>query len=152
MTRWQALEYVSFAPRLQVDALEGILCDYQDDDSISIAELHREYFALDESEAVVLNKDQRIVIVGQRVSAEIRQTASYLCSKGIAATCVEFTFFEADGGERLLSLDVVVGTEFAGQVAHPDRRMVNEQEFQESCDEYGRGFFSTLLDNARRKS
>jgi hypothetical protein len=38
-----------------------------------LADHHREYF--DQAEAVAFNKDQRIVIVGQQVTPEIRQTA-----------------------------------------------------------------------------
>ena len=59
---------------------------------------HREYFGGEEYEAVAFNKDQHIVVVGQRVTPEIRQTASFLGSKGIHVTCVEFTFFQAEGG------------------------------------------------------
>ena len=63
----QLLEYASFAERLDVDALESILRVYQKDESLSLAEYHREYFKLDEVEAVAFNKDQRLVIIGQRV-------------------------------------------------------------------------------------
>ena len=75
---------------------------------------HREYFGGEEYEAVAFNKDQHIVVVGQRVTPEIRQTASFLGSKGIHVTCVEFTFFQAEGGGgRLLSHEIVVGRERA---------------------------------------
>ena len=59
----QALEYTTFAARLDVDALEGILRGHEHDESLSLADLHRKYFGVDESEAVAFNKDQRIVIV-----------------------------------------------------------------------------------------
>ena len=41
---------------------------------------------------MAFNKDQRIVIIGQRISPEIRQSASFLGSKGISVICIEFTF------------------------------------------------------------
>ncbi len=53
------------------------------------------------------------MIVGRRVTPEIKQTASFLGSKGIDVTCVEFTFFKAAGGGRLLSQEIVVGGEHA---------------------------------------
>ena len=107
----QALEYAAFAARLAVDELEGILREYHDDESLGLADHHREYF--NQAEAVAFNKDQRIVIIGQQVTPEIRQTALFLGSKGIQVTCVEFTFFrDADGG-RLLSQEIVVGREHA---------------------------------------
>ena len=88
----QALEYAAFAARLDVDTLEGIRGEYHPDEPLGLAERHREYFGVDQSEAVVFNKDQSIVIIGQQVTSEIRQTAWFLGSKGIQVTCVEFTF------------------------------------------------------------
>ena len=146
----QALEYAAFAARLDVDALEGILRVYQHEESLSLAEHHREYFGLDESVAIAFNKDQRIVIIGQRVTPEIRQTASFLGSKGIHVTCVEFTFFQASGGGRLLSQEIVVGK--PRRVTPDPLPVVSEGEFLNSCDEYGKAVFSRILDLAQRKS
>lgn len=150
----QALEYAAFAARLDVDALEGIVHSYHDDDSASLAEHHRQHFGLDESEAVAFNKDQRIVIIGQRVTPEIRQTASFLGAKGIHVTCVEFTFFQATGGRRLLSQEIVVGREPAKPLGVTSARLpvVAEDDFLASCDDYGRAVFPQILDLARRKS
>ena len=150
----QALEYAAFAARLDVDALEGILRAYHDDDSASLADHHRQCFGIDESEAVAFNKDQRIAIIGQRVAPEIRQTASFLGAKGIHVTCVEFTFFQATGGRRLLSQEIVVGREHAkplGVTSEP-LPVVSEDDFLDSCDDYGKAVFSRILDLARRKS
>ena len=151
----QALEYAAFAARLDVDALEGILRVYQGDESASLADHHRQCFGIGESEAVAFNKDQRIVIIGQRVTPEIRQTASFLGSKGIHVTCVEFTFFQAAaGGGRLLSQEIVVGREHAKPRRVTSERLpiVSEGEFLKSCDESGRAAFSRILDLAQRKS
>ena len=147
----QALEY---AARLDVDALEGILRVYEHDESLSLADRHREHFGVEEYEAVAFNKDQHIVVVGQRVTPEIRRTASFLGSKGIQVTCVEFTFFQAEGGGRLLSHEIVVGREHAKphRVTSGARRVVSEEEFLKSCDENGEIVFSRILDLARRKS
>ena len=54
----QALEYAAFAARLDVDALEGILRVHERDESLSLADYHRECFGVDQSEAVAFNKDQ----------------------------------------------------------------------------------------------
>ena len=105
----QALEYASFAARLDTVQLEGILRSYLSDESLNLSEHHRAYFELGPDEAVAFNKDQRVVIVGQRVTPEIKQTASFLRFKGIRVTCVEFTFFQANAGTRLLSQEIVVG-------------------------------------------
>ncbi len=150
----QALEYAAFAARLDVDALEGILRVYEQDESLSLADRHREHFGVEEDEAVAFNKDQHIVVVGQRVTPEIRRTASFLGSKGIHVTCVEFTFFQAAGGGRLLSHEIVVGREHAKprRVTSEPRTVVSEDEFLKSCDQNGEIVFSRILDLARDKS
>ena len=103
----QALEYAAFAAKLDAAALEGILGEYRPDEPQGLAEQHREYF--DQTEAVAFNKDQRIVIIGQQVTPEIRQTALFLGAKGVQVTCAEFSFFQAADGGRLLSQEIVVG-------------------------------------------
>ena len=150
----QALEYAAFAARLDVEALEDILRVYRNDESVSLADHHRQYFGIDESVAVAFNKDQRIVIIGQQVTPEIRQTALFLGAKGFHVTCVEFTFFQAVGGGRLLSHEVVVGGEHAKprRVVSEPRPLVSEAEFLNSCDEYGKVVFSRILALARRES
>lgn len=150
----QALEYAAFAERLDADALEDIFRRYHSDESFSLADHHRECFALDEAEAVVFNKDQRIVIVGQQVTPEIRRSAAFLGSKGVRITCVEFTFFQTGDGNRLLSQEIVVGkeSEKPGRVASGSLPVITEYEFLASCDEQGASFFSRLLDLAREES
>mgnify|MGYP001163234682 FL=1 len=150
----QALEYVSFAERLDTGQLEAILRSYLNDESLNLAEHHREYFALGSDEAVAFNKDQRIVIVGQRVTPEIRQTASFLRSKGFRVTCVEFTFFQADGGTRLLSQEIVVGKESGkpGQMASGSLPIVTANEFLNSLDDNGKAVFSRILQFAKERS
>ena len=150
----QALEYVSFAERLDTGQLEGILRAYLNDESLNLAEHHREYFQLGSDEAVAFNKDQRIVVVGQRITPEIRQTASFLRSKGLRATCVEFTFFQANGGTRLLSQEIVVGKESPkpSHVASGSLPVVTRDDFMSSLDKNGKAIFSRLLQLAADKS
>lgn len=149
----QTLEYASFAERLDSAQLEGVLRSYLNDESLSLAEHHREYFELGSDEAIAFNKDQRIVIVGQRVTPEIRQTATFLRSKGIRVTCVEFAFFQATGGTRLLSQEIVVGTESEKpkQVASGSLPVVTEDAFLASADANGRAVFIRILELAKAK-
>lgn len=150
----QALEYASFAARLDTEQLEGILRLYQNNDSVSLAEYHRVYFELGPDEAVAFNKNQRIVIVGQTITPEIRQTASFLRSKGIRVTCVEFSFFQANGGTRLLSQEIVVGQEAdkPSTVTSGSLPTVTESGFMASLDDNGREVFSQILSLAKDTS
>jgi endonuclease NucS-like protein len=150
----QSLEYVSFAERLDTAQLERILRSYLNDESLSLAEHHREYFELTPDEAIAFNKDQRIVVVGQRVTPEIRQTATFLRSRDIRVTCVEFTFFQADGGTRLLSQEIVVGTEpqKPKHVASGSLPVVTEEAFLASIDGNGKAVFARILELAKAKA
>ncbi len=150
----QALEYASFIQQLDTDQLETILQSYLNDESLSLAEHHREYFELASDEAVAFNKDQRIVVVGQKVTNEIRQTASFLRSKGVRVTCVEFSFFLASGGTRLLSQDIVVGRELTrpDRVAAGSLPVISQSDFMRSLDGNGRPVFQRLLELAGQRS
>ena len=149
----QALEYASFVEHLGAGQLEGVLRSYINDELASLAEYHREHFQLGDA-AVAFNKDQRIVVIGQRITPEIRQTASFLCSKGIRVTCVEFTFFRSQEGSRLMSQEIVVGEESQRpvQVSSESRPSVTEEQFLESCDENGRAVFSRILEWAKERT
>ena len=148
----QALEYAAYAERLDADALERILRTYEDSWP-GLADRHRKYFDLDEAEAVAFNKDQRLVIVGQTVTPQIRQTATFLQSKGVDVTCVEFTFFQADGGRRLMSQEIVGAGRTPSRAGLPATRIrMTETQFLESCDEYGKEVFSRILSWARSNS
>jgi len=150
----QALEYASFAEQLDIKQFSTILRQYLNDDSLSLAEHHREYFQLTPDEAVAFNKEQRIVIVGQKITNEIRQTASFLRSKGVRVTCVEFSFFLSNEDTRLLSQDIVVGRELTkpNRIVSGSLPIISQQDFMDSLDENGREVFERLLDFAQQKS
>jgi len=143
----QALEYASFVQRLGYEQLEDIFRTYIDDGSTNLAQYHRDYFELAADEAAVFNKDQRIVIVGQKITPGIRQTATFLRQKGVLVTCVEFTLFEREDGVRLLSSDIVVGKEPTklSHISSSSLPQTSEKQFMESLDEYGKPVFEKLL-------
>ena len=150
----QALEYASFIERLDTTQMETILRSYLNDDSLNLAEYHRKYFELGPDDAVAFNKEQRLVIVGQHITPEIRQTASYLCYKGIRVTCVEFTFFQTDGGTRLLSQEIVIGkeSEKPARVTSGSLKIVTKEEFLASLNDNGKAVFSRILDLEKARS
>jgi hypothetical protein len=92
-----------------------------------------------------------MVIVGQKITNEVRQTAAFLRSNGLRITCVEFSFFQADGGTRLLSQEIVVGQEPAKpmRVSSGSLPLVSEDEFMQALDENGRHIFKQLLQFAK---
>ncbi|HOG47738.1 MAG TPA: endonuclease NucS [Anaerolineae bacterium] len=147
----QVLEYASFGERLGYERLEDILRSYSGNEAANLAQYHRECFALAADEAVVFNNDQRIVIVGQRITPEIRQTSAFLRNKGVRITCIEFTFFRANGGLRLLSTNIVVGSESDAitRVSSASLPQTTEAGFIASLDQNGKQVFGRLLEFAR---
>ncbi|MGH8499449.1 MAG: hypothetical protein ACRERV_11680, partial [Methylococcales bacterium] len=150
----QALEYASFVEELATDQLEEILQRYVSDEALNLASYHRNYFELAPDEAVSFNKEQRIVLVGQRITGEIRQTASFLRRKGMRVTCLEFSYFQATGGKHLLSYDIVVGKEPTKiqQISSGALPIVSQNSFMESLDKNGKEIFGQLLNFAAEKS
>lgn len=150
----QALEYASFVQKLGFEQLDEIFRNYSGDEALNLAQYHREYFSLVSDEAVVINNDQRIVIVGQKITPEIRQTSTFLREKGVRVTCLEFTFFRADGGLRLLSTSIVVGNESANisKVSSGSLPVISESSFFDSLDPNGKFVFEKLLAWAKENS
>jgi hypothetical protein len=139
---------------LDTDQLEEILQRYVNEEALNLASYHRNYFELASDEAVSFNKEQRIVLVGQRITGEIRQTASFLRRKGMRVTCLEFSYFQANGGKHLLSYDIVVGKEpiKIKQITSGALPLVSEGSFMAALDKNGKDIFYQLLKFAAEKS
>ena len=148
----QALEYASFAAGLDTKRLESILRTYrlrtnQKDDSLTLAKCHRSHFKLDRDEAVSFNKDQRVVIIGQRITPGIKQTAAFLNKKGVRVTCAEFALFEESHQKRLVTLQRVVDDEHlrpSPSSAGP-KEEISREDFLATCDDNGKHVFSRIL-------
>ncbi len=148
----QALEYLSSVAGLDAQRLEKIFRCYRKNSSLVLAECHRSHFGLDRS--VHLNKDQRIVIIGQNFTPGSTQTAALLNRKGLHVTCVEFTFYQESNDNRLMTHRVVVGEEDSGKMPVPvgPSKMITKDEFLASCDDNGRHLFSRILTDVEKRS
>jgi hypothetical protein len=149
----QAMEYAAFAESLSSEQLDSIFLTYMEEEGANLALYHKEYFKLTDDEAVVFNQDQRIVIVGQKITAEIQQTSRFMRKKGLRVTCLEFSFFKTESGERLMSVNPIVGSEPTGtrQVRSVSAPTITEEQFLSSLDDNGRPVFIRLLDHAKAK-
>ena len=147
----QALEYAAFVEGLDANALEDVLRVYEGDETLNLTDHHRQYFDLNDGDTVAFNKNQHLVIVGQNITPAIRHSASFLVSKGIPVTCVEFTFFKADDGGRLFTREIVASKEDGKprRLASASQPKTTEEDFLDACDENGRALFSRVLDWGR---
>lgn len=143
----QALEYASWTENLEYGNLEQILRDYSGNEGLSLSDYHKAYFKLEDAEGVSFNKDQRIVIVGHDISPEIRQTALFLRNKGIRATCLQFSYFQTDLKEQLMSVDIVVGKEpiTKGRIITATKPLTNKKKLLADLDESGLRVFEAIL-------
>ncbi len=143
----QALAYVSSVTGFDAQRLEEIFRCYRKNSSLVLAECHRNHFGLDRS--VHLNKDQRIVIVGQQITPEVKQTAEILNNKGLRVTCVEFKLFEDNSKNRLLAFETVIDEDPA--TPSPPRPPLTEDEFMAALDENGRYVFTKILEFGKKQ-
>ena len=143
----QILEYASFVEGLSYSQLEHIFRDYCGEENPGLIDYHRNYFQLEEGEAVAFNRNQKLIIVGQVITKEIKQTSAFLRKKGIAIFCLEFKYFETGAGERIISTDFVVGKDLllTKKVSSGALPRIDKAEFIESLDQFGRAFFEDLL-------
>lgn len=146
----QALEYLSFAEDLSYEQLEGIFTNYLGEEATSLADYHRNYFKLKDDEPVAFNKKQKALIVAQRVTGEIKQTANYLRKKGLDFYCLEFKCFVGPDNETIIAVAEVVGNEpsFVKSVNSGSLPKVDRESFISALDDNGRTFFVPLLNFA----
>ena len=149
----QALEYASFAADLEYEQLQQIFRAYGVDDSVELSEYHRAFFDFEDS-GIAFNKEQRVVLIGEDISAEIIQTSKYLRRRGLRVTCVAFSYFRSESGEQLLTTDLVVGREPAGSASVTTGSLprIDRETFLKNCDENGRSAFTTILDFANNNN
>lgn len=143
----QILEYASFVEDLSYQQLEEIFMEYTGEENINLADYHRNYFQLQEDEAIAFNKNQKLLIVAQTVIKEIKQTATFLRKKGLNIYCLEFKYFTNQDGNRIISTDFVVGedTDSIKKVSSRALPKVDKQSFIASLDQNGKDFFEDIL-------
>jgi len=150
----QILEYASFVEDLSYAQLEEISKEYLGEENLVLTDYHRSYFNLQEGEAVAFNKNQKLVIIGQSITKEIRQTASFLRKKGIEVFCIEFKYFKTKSGEQIISSEFVVGKDSytVKKVSSGALPKINKEDFLKSVGQYGRSFFKALIEFAENNN
>lgn len=148
----QLLEYASFVENLDYSQLNEIYQDYSGEES-TLEDYHQQYFQNKSDGNVSFNKSTKLVIVAQEISKEIRQTALFLRKKGIDIYCMEFKYFEAKSGEKIISSDFVVGEEefIRQKVQSASLPRVDEKQFLSSLDKNGLKVFPQIFEFARQK-
>jgi len=113
----QALEYTAWVRRLDYDALSSIAVPYfstRGKPWQSLSEAHQELFPVaqgDEYQDIPWNSSQIVVLVGQTVQPEIIEVARYLRDHNIDVRVLQFAYLESSSGERLVNVQLIVGSE-----------------------------------------
>lgn len=153
----QLLEYASFVEELSYKQLEEIFIAYTGEENLNLADYHRNYFQLKEDEAVSFNKNQKLFIVAQTITREIKQISTYLRKRELDIYCLEFKYFTNNSGERIISTEFVVGsdgsdTDSIKKVSSGALPRVDKHSFIDSLDNNGREFFEVILNFAKENS
>ncbi|MGB4370348.1 MAG: hypothetical protein WBJ91_01160, partial [Dethiobacteria bacterium] len=148
----QILEYASFVEELSYQQLEEILMSYISEENLNLADYHRNYFQLKEDEAVAFNKKQKLLIIAQTITKEVKQISTYLRKKGFDFYCLEFKYFTNESGNKIISTDFVVGsdTDSIKKISSGTLPKVDKDSFIATLDQNGRKFFKAVLDFAEK--
>ena len=148
----QLLEYASFVENLDYSQLNDIYQDYSGEES-SLEDYHQQYFQNELDEKVSFNKSVRLIIVAQKISKEIKQTALFLRKKGIDIYCMEFKYFETQSGKKILSFNFTIGEDnFISQKVHTtSKQRINKEQFINSLDKNGLKVFQHIFEFAKQK-
>lgn len=142
----QLLEYASFIDALDYNQLNDIFKNYYGEET-ELEEYCKEYFADNDEENISWNKNAILLIVGQSVTKEIRQTSQYLRKKGIDVRCLEFKYFITKNEEKIFTCDYVVGEEdiVKQRVQTSSLPKVDKNKFLETADEFGKDIFKLIF-------
>jgi hypothetical protein len=159
----QALDYLSAVEAWDKDKIEAVAIDYFRRVDAPYQSLKEAFssaagvpLADEETEAgapqepAELNRRQQVFIVAQEPGAATERMARFLCGKGIAVTCLAFTYYRTDSGEELLEVtrraQPDAGVPRPGRVRGP---RIDEEIFIAQCREVGSELALQLYERAK---
>ncbi|RMF91553.1 MAG: DUF91 domain-containing protein [Methanobacteriota archaeon] len=112
----QALEYTSWVEGLSFEELNDMAVRYFQNSGSEYKDLKHGYenFFLEgenevDADTIEFNRHQRIFIIAQEITPEVIKVARYLRKKGVDISCVEFTYYETDAGEKIVRTEYKLG-------------------------------------------
>lgn len=157
----QALDYLSVVEAWDKDKIEAVATDYFRRVDATYGTLEEAFsskagvpLAEDEADAAAsqgwaeLNRRQQLFIVAQDLGAATERMARFLCGKGIAVTCLAFTYYRTESGEELLEVTPRVQPD-AVRGPHPPGPKIDEGTFLAQCDELGTALARQLYERAK---
>jgi len=159
----QALDYLSAVEAWDNDKIESVAIDYFRRVDVPYESLEQALSskagvapAEGEGEAPVmqgpaeLNRRQHVFIVAQDLGAATERMARFLCGKGIAVTCLAFTYYRTDSGEELLEVTPTVQPPTGVDGPLPPRGpKIDEGAFLTLCREAGSELAIQLYQRAK---
>lgn len=113
----QLLEYAAWAHELtdrQIQQIAGSYFEVHDKfEGMGFVDIFTETFELVESnEFPPLNQNLRLYIIAANIPAGVSQVCRFLrTSHGVDINCIDVSTFETETGERLISMEMIVGDE-----------------------------------------
>jgi hypothetical protein len=133
----QALEYASWASTLTYEDLNQMACEYFANnntmDSLDLMQAFKTVFFPDSEEdtAVEFNRNQKIIIVAEEVTLNIKQVALYLRTKHqMKIQCIEYKVFMSAQGEYIVNTEKIFSLpETSSTVSRP--KVMNGERWNE---------------------
>lgn len=147
----QILEYASYVEELNYEELEQIASQYFSEEGFNLIEKHKNFFKIGTETPVAFNKEQRLIIVGQDITKEIEQTATFLNKKGLEVNCLEFKYFKTKSGKQIITSDFVIKKDKVLEgVKSGSKPKINKEIFKKNIDDYLKNFFNKIFDIAEK--
>ena len=159
----QALDYLSAVEGWDRDKIEAVAIDYFRRVDAAYETLEQAFSAKagrvpveEDADASLpevlpeLNRKQNLFIVAQDLGAATERMARFLCGKGIAVTCLAFTYYRTDSGEELLEVTPTVQPDTPVDGPRPPRGLpIDEEIFLSRCQEAGSELAIQLYERAK---
>lgn len=145
------IEKAAFVNELDYADLNAIYKKFNEDKS-DLQSAFTNFFNTEE-ETISWNGSSRLVMVSQRVTPEVKLSATYLRKNGLDISCVIFNYLNYNDDTKMISREFVVGEEEFQKTeiksfATKSEPLTDKEKFFQSLDDEGLLIFSALFDFA----
>lgn len=124
-----------------------------DETAADLSSVHADFFNLN-GEEIAWNEQTKLVLVSQKISNDLRQSANYLLKHGLKISCVIFKYFSYSDDLKMISREFVISEddhivpEFTQTFSAPK---TEKEKFFHSLDDIGQMVFSQIDEFATKQ-
>lgn len=145
---WQSLKYTAYVSTLTTSQIIEIYQNYIKEDRNAEEEILEFVDGEESIETLVLNEDQRIILIAAMFRKEVTATALWLTKKGVDITCIRATPHKIDE-HLLLDFDQIIPIQDAEDylilLADKDKESGERRRVKKETGETNREYWEQLL-------